>query len=454
MKLAIIILAAGLGKRMYSDLPKVLHRLANKPLIHHVVDTALALQPESIHIVYGHGGQQVLQALAHFPIVGVEQTQQLGTGHAVAQAMPHITDDAMVLILCGDVPLTRLDTLQQLCAQITNPHSLGILTVKLEQPQGYGRIVRNSQGQVARIVEEKEADDAIKAIKEVNAGILIVPATYLRRWLTMLNNNNAQGEYYLTDIVALAVQENLTIHTTCSTDIYEVMGVNDRLQLATLERYYQQQQAIQLMQAGVTLIDPARLDIRGTVQTGRDVTIDVNVILAGEIKLGNRVKIGPHTVIRNAQIADEVEIFSHCVIEDVIIGPGCRIGPFARLRPETVLAEQVHIGNFVEIKKSTVAHHSKINHLSYIGNTEVGSEVNIGAGTITCNYDGANKHKTIIGDHAFIGSDTQLVAPVTVGAGATIGAGSTITKNTPPEMLTLSRSPQQTITGWQRPRKK
>lgn len=454
MKLAIIILAAGLGKRMYSDLPKVLHRLANKPLIHHVVDTALALQPESIHIVYGHGGQQVLQALAHFPIVGVEQTQQLGTGHAVAQAMPHITDDAMVLILCGDVPLTRLDTLQQLCSQLTNPHSLGILTVKLEQPQGYGRIVRNNQGQVARIVEEKEADDAIKAIKEVNAGILIAPATYLRRWLTMLNNNNAQGEYYLTDIVALAVQENLTIHTTCSTDSYEVMGVNDRLQLATLERYYQQQQAIQLMQAGVTLIDPARLDIRGTVQVGRDVTIDVNVILAGEIKLGNRVKIGPHTVIRNAQIADEVEILSHCVIEDVIIGPGCRIGPFARLRPETVLAEQVHIGNFVEIKKSTVAHHSKISHLSYIGDTQVGSEVNIGAGTITCNYDGANKHKTIIGDRAFIGSDTQLVAPVTVGAGATIGAGSTITKNTPPEMLTLSRSPQQTLPGWQRPRKK
>ncbi|NJO14942.1 MAG: bifunctional UDP-N-acetylglucosamine diphosphorylase/glucosamine-1-phosphate N-acetyltransferase GlmU [Thioploca sp.] len=454
MKLAIIILAAGLGKRMHSDLPKVLHRLANKPLIHHVVDTALALQPESIHIVYGHGGQQVLQALAQVPIIGVEQTQQLGTGHAVAQAMPHITDDAMVLILCGDVPLTRLNTLQKLCAQITNSHSLGILTVKLEQPQGYGRIVRNSQGQVTQIVEEKEADDTIKQIKEVNAGILIAPATYLRRWLTMLNNNNAQGEYYLTDIVALAVQENLTIHTTCSTDIYEVMGVNDRLQLATLERYYQQQQATQLMQAGVTLIDPTRLDIRGTVQAGRDVTIDVNVILAGEIKLGNRVKIGPHTVIRNAQIADEVEILSHCVIEDVIIGPGCRIGPFARLRPETVLAEQVHIGNFVEIKKSTVAHHSKISHLSYIGDSEVGSEVNIGAGTITCNYDGANKYKTIIGDRAFIGSDTQLVAPVTVGADATIGAGSTITRNTPPERLTLSRSPQQTITGWQRPRKK
>ena len=254
MKLAIIILAAGLGKRMHSDLPKVLHQLANKPLIHHVVDTALALQPDSIHIVYGHGGQQVRESLAHLPLNWVEQAQQLGTGHAVAQAMPQITDEAMVLILCGDVPLTRLDTLQRLCSPITNPHSLGILTVELEQPQGYGRIVRNSQGQVARIVEEKEADDVVKKIKEVNAGILIVPASNLRRWLTLLNNNNAQGEYYLTDIVALAVQENLTIHTTCSTDIYEVMGVNDRLQLATLERYYQQQQADQLMQAGVTLI--------------------------------------------------------------------------------------------------------------------------------------------------------------------------------------------------------
>jgi bifunctional UDP-N-acetylglucosamine pyrophosphorylase/glucosamine-1-phosphate N-acetyltransferase len=454
MKLAIIILAAGLGKRMHSDLPKVLHQLANKPLIHHVVDTALALQPDSIHIVYGHGGQQVRESLAHLPLNWVEQAQQLGTGHAVAQAMPQITDEAMVLILCGDVPLTRLDTLQRLCSPITNPHSLGILTVELEQPQGYGRIVRNSQGQVARIVEEKEADDVVKKIKEVNAGILIVPASNLRRWLTLLNNNNAQGEYYLTDIVALAVQENLTIHTTCSTDIYEVMGVNDRLQLATLERYYQQQQADQLMQAGVTLIDPARLDIRGTVQTGRDVTIDINVILAGEVKLGNRVKIGPHTVIKDAQIADEVEIFSHCVIEDVIIGSGCRIGPFARLRPKTVLAEQVHIGNFVEIKKSIVAHHSKISHLSYVGDTEVGSEVNIGAGTITCNYDGADKHKTIIGDRAFIGSDTQLVAPVTVGADATIGAGSTITKDTPPATLTLSRSPQKTIMGWQRPQKK
>jgi bifunctional UDP-N-acetylglucosamine pyrophosphorylase/glucosamine-1-phosphate N-acetyltransferase len=454
MKLAIIILAAGLGKRMHSDLPKVLHRLANKPLIHHVVDTALALQPDSIHIVYGHGGQQVRESLAHLPLNWVEQAQQLGTGHAVTQAMPQITDDAMVLILCGDVPLTRIDTLQRLCSQITHSHSLGILTVELEQPQGYGRIVRNSHGQVTRIVEEKEADDAIKTIKEVNAGILMAPAAYLRRWLTLLNNNNAQGEYYLTDIVALAVQENLTIHTTCSIDSYEVMGVNDRLHLATLERYYQQQQAAQLMQAGVTLIDPARLDIRGTVQAGRDVIIDVNVILAGEIKLGNRVKIGPHTVIRNAQIADEVEILSHCVIEDVIIGPGCQIGPFARLRPQTVLAEQVRIGNFVEIKKSTVASHSKINHLSYVGDTEVGSKVNIGAGTITCNYDGANKHKTIIGDGVFIGSDTQLVAPVTVGAGATIGAGSTITKDTPPAALTLSRSPQKTIRGWQRPQKK
>jgi bifunctional UDP-N-acetylglucosamine pyrophosphorylase / glucosamine-1-phosphate N-acetyltransferase len=453
MKLSIIILAAGLGKRMHSDIPKVLHRIADKPIIRHVVDSASALQADSIHIVYGHGGTQVRETLADTDVFWVEQAQQLGTGHAVAQAMPQIADDAMVLVVYGDVPLIRVETLQTLSSQVDS-QSLGVLTVELEQPQGYGRIVRNSDGQVECIVEEKDATASQKEIQEINTGILIAPAAHLRRWLASLNNNNAKGEYYLTDIIAQAVQENLPIHTTHPVDVHEVLGINDRVQLSTLERYYQTQQVNQLMLAGATVCDPARLDIRGTVKTGRDVSIDINVILEGEITLGNRVKIGPHTVIRNAIIADDVEILSHCVIENVVIGKQCRIGPFARLRPDTVLAEQVHIGNFVELKKSTVAQGSKINHLSYIGDSEVGSEVNIGAGTITCNYDGANKYKTIIGDKAFIGSDSQLVAPVTVGAGATIGAGSTITKNTPPDALTLTRTPQKTLSGWKRPRKK
>ncbi len=453
MKLSIIILAAGLGKRMHSDIPKVLHHIADKPLIRHVLDTALALQPDSIHIVYGHGGTQVRETLADSDVFWVEQAQQLGTGHAVAQAMPEIADDAMVLVLCGDVPLITVKTLQTLSSQADN-QSLGVLTIELDHPQGYGRIIRNTQGQVECIVEEKEANASQKQIQEINTGILIAPAAHLRRWLASLNNNNAQGEYYLTDIIAQAVFDNLPIHTTNPVDVHEILGINDSVQLSTLERYYQRQQVNQLMLAGVSVRDPERLDIRGTVQAGRDVSIDINVILEGDIKIGNRVKIGPHTVIRNATIANEVEILSHCVIENVVIGAQCRIGPFARLRPDTVLAEQVHIGNFVELKKSTVAQGSKINHLSYVGDSEVGSKVNIGAGTITCNYDGANKYKTIIGDNAFIGSDTQLVAPVTVGAGATIGAGSTITKNTPDDALTLSRTPQKTISGWQRPTKK
>ncbi|OQW94920.1 MAG: UDP-N-acetylglucosamine diphosphorylase/glucosamine-1-phosphate N-acetyltransferase [Beggiatoa sp. IS2] len=454
MKLSIIILAAGLGKRMYSDVPKVLHQLADKPLIRHVVETALLLKPERLLIVHGHGGEQVRAALSDVSILHwVEQTSLLGTGHAVAQALPHIDDEADVLILYGDVPLINVNTLQAFCQPAT-ANSVSLLTVKLDNPQGYGRIVRNAEGQVERIVEDKEADSLTKLIQEINTGILRVPARYLRNWLTLLRNDNAQGEYYLTDIIALAVQTGLPIYTFTPPHIEEVLGVNDREQLATLERYYQTQQVKHLLQTGVTVRDPARLDIRGTVQAGRDVTIDVNVILSGIVVLGNRVRIGANTVIRDAQIADDVEIFPNCVIEEVTIGKGCRIGPFARLRPETVLAEEVHIGNFVEIKKTAVANKSKINHLSYIGDSDVGSEVNIGAGTITCNYDGANKYKTTIGDRVFIGSDTQLVAPVTVGTGSTIGAGSTITKDTPPEALTLSRTPQRTVSGWRRPTKK
>lgn len=454
MKLSIIILAAGLGKRMRSELPKVLHPLANKPLINHVVDGALALKPHSLHIVYGHGGDQVRATLNEFSINWAHQAEQLGTGHAVAQAMPDIVDDSMVLVLCGDVPLITPATLEELCAKADH-NSLGILTVELDNPQGYGRIVRNAAGEVERIVEEKDADATIKQIKEVNSGIFLIPAAHLRRWLGSLNNDNAQGEYYLTDIVSLAVAENIPIFTSAAHNVYEVMGINNRVQLATLERQYQKQQANKLMlDYGVTLHDPSRIDIRGSVEAGHDVAIDVNVVFEGDIKLGNKVKIGSNCVIRNSTIGDGVEILSNCVIENVVIGNNCKIGPLARLRPDTVLADNVHIGNFVEIKKTTVAKGSKINHLSYIGDSEIGSEVNIGAGTITCNYDGAKKHKTIIGDKAFIGSDTQLIAPVKVGVGATIGAGSTISRDTPDDTLTLSRTPQNTVPGWQRPAKK
>lgn len=452
MKPAVVILAAGKGKRMHSDRPKVLHRLADKPLVAHVVDKALTLKPEAIYMVYGHGGEQVRQALATLPIHWVQQTQQLGTGHAVAQAVPHIDDNTWVLVLLGDVPLIEAATLERLCQSVV-PHSIGLLTVTLADAQGYGRIVRNAQGQVERIVEERDADTTIKNIKEINTGILIAQAHDLRRWLAALTTDNAQGEYYLTDIIERAVAEHFEIRTTMPNAVAEVMGVNDQRQLAELERYYQQQQVQRLLLNGVNVRDPARLDIRGQVQAGREVTIDVNVILEGQVTLGDRVSIGPYCLIRDAHIADDVQIFSHCVLESVSVAAHCRIGPFARLRPETQLAEHVHIGNFVEIKKSTVAQHSKINHLSYIGDATVGQAVNIGAGTITCNYDGVHKHQTSIGDRAFIGSDTQLVAPVTVGAGATIGAGSTITQDAPADTLTLSRVPQQTVPGWQ-PKKK
>ena len=458
MRLSIVILAAGQGKRMYSDLPKVLHPLADKPLLEHVLLCAIQLQPEAIYIVYGHGGELVKEQLAatveqlNVKVNWVKQAAQLGTGHAVAQAIPSIPDEHHVLVLYGDVPLIKSSTLHMLCQQVA-PQQLGLLTVTLANPFGYGRIVR-VQGQVTKIVEEKEADVATKTIQEVNTGILVLPAKELRHWLSQLDNNNAQGEYYLTDVIALAVQNNFTIATHSPSDADEVLGVNDRVQLAYLERRYQTQQVNQLMLSGVTVRDPQRLDIRGTVKTGKDVIIDVNVILEGLVTLGNGVKIGPNVYIRNATIEDNVEILANTVIEDSTIGSQSRIGPFARLRPNTVLNHAVHIGNFVEIKKSTVAHHSKINHLSYVGDSDVGSEVNIGAGTITCNYDGANKHKTIIGDRVFIGSDTQLIAPVKVGNGATIGAGSTITSEVPAEQLTLSRAQQKTIPNWKRPIKK
>jgi bifunctional UDP-N-acetylglucosamine pyrophosphorylase/glucosamine-1-phosphate N-acetyltransferase len=451
--LSVVILAAGQGKRMYSDLPKVLHPLGGRPLLTHVVETALELEPGRVVVVYGHGGRVVPERLASLPVAWVEQGEQLGTGHAVAQAMPAVDDADLVLVLYGDVPLIRAETLRGLVA-LAGPASLALLTVELQDPAGYGRVLRDAAGRVARIVEQRDASPEELRGREANTGVLAAPAALLRRWLGALENDNAQGEYYLTDVVGMAVAEGLAVRAQHPVSELEVLGVNNRLQLAQLERAHQRARAERLMLAGVTLADPARLDLRGEVSVGRDVFIDVNVVLEGRVSLGDRVRIGPNNVIRDAEVGPGVEILPNCVIEGAVIGAGSRVGPFSRVRPETALAGHVHIGNFVEVKKSTVGEGSKINHLSYVGDSEVGCNVNVGAGTITCNYDGANKHKTVIGDDVFIGSDTQLVAPVSVGAGATIGAGSTITRDAPPGELTLSRVPQATRPGWQRPRKK
>lgn len=453
MGLNVIILAAGEGTRMRSSRPKVLHCLAGRPLLEHVVDTARAVEAGRIFVVYGHGGDNVRTELAHLSAEWVEQPDRLGTGHAVQQVVPHIDPADTVLVLYGDVPLIRPDTLRRL-VDSAQASGLSLITARVKQPQGYGRIVRDEQGRIARIVEEKDANGAELEIDEVNSGIMAFRADRLARWLSGLGNDNAQGEYYLTDVVALAVAEGIEVGCTAPEAADEILGVNNRSQLAALERRYQQRQAERLMLEGVTLLDPARFDLRGELTAGRDVTIDVNVVLAGRVVLGDGVTVGPNTVIRDAVVADDVAIDANCVIENADIGPRCRIGPFSRIRPETALAEGVHVGNFVEIKKASVGAGTKINHLSYIGDASLGSDVNIGAGTITCNYDGANKHRTEIGDRAFIGSDTQLVAPVKVGAGATIGAGSTITHDAPAEELTLSRAPQQTRSGWKRPSKR
>jgi len=452
-RLSVIILAAGKGKRMYSGLPKVLHPLGGRPLLAHVIDVAQGLHAHETQVVHGHGGGLLVERLSHLPVTWVEQEPQLGTGHAVSQAMPGVSDGDTVLVLYGDVPLLNPDTLKRL-VDLAGPDSLALVTVDLENPAGYGRVLRGDDGSVTGVVEDKDADQEQLAIREVNTGILAAPARSLRQWLSVLDNDNAQGEYYLTDVVGLAVSQGLRVHTVHPASVVEVMGINNRVQLAELERSYQRQQAERLMLAGVTLMDPARLDIRGEVSVGRDVTIDVNVILEARVVIGDGVSIGPNSLIRNAELGAGSQVLANCVIEDAVVGPRSRIGPFSRLRPDTRLGEQVHVGNFVEIKKSRVDFGAKINHLSYVGDSEVGRHVNIGAGTITCNYDGANKHKTTIGDDAFIGSNTQLVAPVSVGAGATIGAGSTITRDAPAGELTLSRAPQTTRQGWQRPQKK
>ncbi len=453
MSLEIIILAAGQGSRMRSSLPKVLHPIGNKSLLEHVHDLASGLNAQKITIIYGHGGEAVMSELSHLDVDWVEQKERLGTGHAVLQMVDRINDESTQLILYGDVPLLRQQTATRLL-DMASDHALALLTVHLADPYGYGRIVRERNGQVIRIVEEKDATLEERAIQEGNTGIMAVKGGMLKRWLNRLGNHNAQGEYYLTDIIAMAVDDGIAVETTRPDSPDEVLGINTREQLAQLERAYQAEWAKRLMAEGVTLRDPARFDVRGRLDAiGQDVDIDINVILEGRVTIGNRVKIGPNTVIRDSVILDDVVILENCVIDNASVGRGSRIGPFARLRPETRLEADVHVGNFVEIKKATIASHSKVNHLSYIGDAVVGSKVNIGAGTITCNYDGVNKYQTIIEDGAFIGSDTQLIAPVTVGKDATIGAGSTLTRDAPSGALTLSRVKQITREGWRRPTK-
>ena len=451
MSIKTIILAAGQGTRMRSARSKVLHEIASKALLQHVYETSQSIDDNRVFIIYGHGGETVKQALSNLDATWIEQRLQLGTGHAVQQAIHHVEDSDTVLILYGDVPLLKAQTIQTLLKKVSAT-SLALLTVTLDDPTGYGRIVRDKDHAVIKIVEQKDANEVELQINEGNTGILACKGKQLKNWLSRLSNNNAQNEYYLTDIFEMAVEDGLTVETTQATSVDEVLGVNNRSQLAHLERVYQLEQANQLMEKGVTLRDPNRIDVRGRFASlGQDIDVDVNVIFEGTNHIGSNVKIGPNCLIKNATIADDVEILANSIIEDASVGTGSRIGPFARLRPQAELADHVHIGNFVEIKKSTVASGSKINHLSYIGDSEIGSKVNIGAGTITCNYDGVNKFKTIIEDGAFIGSDTQLVAPVTVGKNATIGAGSTITKDTPAEQLTLSRTKQTSVSTWQRP---
>ena len=449
--LQIVILAAGKGTRMHSEKPKVLHALAGKPLVQHVLDCAVTLQPQNICVVYGHGGETVPNAMRSYPAKFVIQEPQLGTGHAVQQAMPQLADDGNTLVLYGDVPLIRHNTLQRMQQA---GEGLVLLTVNLDNPAGYGRIVRDTQGDVLGIVEEKDASPEEREIREVNTGILLAPTTQLRTWLGELRNHNSQGEYYLTDIVAMAVRQGVTVHTVQPAHEWEIHGINSKAQLATLERTWQRVEAEHLLAQGVTLTDPMRLDVRGELSCGQDVEIDVGCIFEGEVSLGDNVRVGAYSIIRNAVIAQGTQIAPYSHIDSSEVGADCHIGPYARLRPGTKLHDGAHIGNFVEIKNSEIGLGSKANHLSYIGDATVGSGVNIGAGTITCNYDGANKYRTVIGDDAFIGSDTQLVAPVTIGKGATIGAGSTITKDTPENELTLSRSKQVTVAGWKRPAKK
>lgn len=450
----VVVLAAGMGKRMRSSLPKVLHPLAGKPILLHVLDTVRGLSPERICVIFGHGGELVRQTIGdQSDLIWVKQEQQLGTGHAVKQSLPYLASKGVTLVLFGDVPLVKSNTLKAL-VETAHEDSLVLLTAELDDPTGYGRIVRDPESnRIQAIIEEKDASPSQKKIHEINTGIMVLPNRYLSDWLNKLSNTNTQGEYYLTDIIAMAVEAGVQIETANPASAWEVVGVNDKAQLAALERVYQRDIAHKLMEQGVTFADPSRFDMRGQFICGNDVEIDVNCIFEGDVRLGNGVKVHANCILRNVIISDGSVIYPFSLIEDAVLGKNCRVGPFARIRPGTQLDNAVHVGNFVEIKNSHIASESKVNHLSYIGDTEMGRQVNIGAGTITCNYDGAFKHRTIIEDDVFIGSDTQLVAPVTVTKGSTIGAGSTITRDTPEGQLTLSRAKQTSITNWKRPKK-
>ncbi len=448
----VVILAAGKGTRMRSDLPKVLQPIAGRAMLEHVIATARALEARRICVVYGHGGELVRERLGAEDIAWARQEPQLGTGHAVQQAVPHLSDDDMALVLYGDVPLITETTLRNL-AKAADGDRLALLTVTMDDPTGYGRILRDGAGQVQRIVEHKDATEAERAVCEVNTGILVAPVARLRDWLARIDNNNVQGEYYLTDIIGLAVGDGVEVVAVQPGAIWETLGVNNKLQLAELERIHQRNIAERLMEEGVTLIDPSRLDVRGELVCGRDVEIDVNCVFEGRVQLGDGVRIGPNCVLRNATIGAGCRIVAFSQVEDTVMGESCIIGPYARTRPGTQLGNDVHLGNFVEVKNSRIDNHSKANHLAYVGDADIGQRVNVGAGTITCNYDGANKYRTIIEDDVFIGSDTQLVAPVRVGRGATLAAGTTLTKDAPEFQLTVSRTRQVSLSNWKRPEK-
>lgn len=449
----VIILAAGKGTRMHSTQPKVMHQIAGKPMLQYVLETAKELDPTTISVVYGHGGEQVPQAFAGWDVRWVQQDQQLGTGHAALQALPHVATDGVTLVLYGDVPLLRVETLRRL-VMLSQGDRLAILTLMLDDPFGYGRIVRNDNGNIACIVEEKDANADQKRIREINTGVMAIPSADLHRWLPKLENRNRQGEYYLTDIVRLAASEGMGIVSLQPENETEVLGINDRRQLALAERAVQQREATRLLLEGVTLLDPARIDVRGQLFCGQDVSIDVGCVFLGRVELGDRVRLGPYCVLKDVVLREDTVVAAFSHLDGAEIGENGRIGPFARIRPGTRLAAGVHIGNFVEIKNSQVEYDSKINHLSYIGDSMVGHTVNIGAGTITVNYDGVNKHRTVIGNEVFVGSGSELVAPLTIGDGATIAAGSTITHDAPAGKLTLARERQVTHPTWTRPVRK
>ncbi|HYX65625.1 MAG TPA: bifunctional UDP-N-acetylglucosamine diphosphorylase/glucosamine-1-phosphate N-acetyltransferase GlmU [Burkholderiales bacterium] len=452
MPVDVIVLAAGQGKRMRSQLPKVLQPIAGRPLLAHVLDAARALSPRRTIVVHGHGGEQVRAAFAGEAVEWVLQAEQLGTGHAVRQALPRLDGDGEVLILYGDVPLVRPASLQRLAE--AGRDGLAVMTAELDDPSGYGRVLRNQAGGVERIVEEKDASSAERGVREINAGFMALGAGRLREWLGRIGNRNSQKEYYLTDLVGLAVNDGVPVVAVKVEDAAEVAGVNSKRELAALERVVQGQWARRLMDEGVTLADPARIDVRGTLECGRDVSIDVNCVFQGRVTLGDRVRIGPNCVLRDVSIAADTEVNAFSQLEESQVGARCRLGPYARLRPGSALAADVHIGNFVEVKASRLGEGAKANHLSYIGDAELGARVNVGAGTITCNYDGVAKHRTVIEDDCFIGSDATLVAPVRIARGSYIGAGSTITRDTPPGQLTVGRARQLSIPSWKPPKKK